>query len=87
MEIYNILTIIIILAAVFGYINVRLINLPGTIGIMLISLMASLAVIGVGHIFPQFFKKTTEGIGTIDFHDAVNESDAKLSPVCCSDSY
>ncbi|HXS56383.1 MAG TPA: sodium:proton antiporter [Hanamia sp.] len=71
MEVYNILTIIIILAAVFGYINVRLIHLPGTIGIMLISLIASLAVIGVGLIFPEFFKKTTEGISTIDFHDAV----------------
>jgi CPA1 family monovalent cation:H+ antiporter len=57
MEIYNILTIIIVLAAVFGFINQRLIHLPGTIGIMLISLVASLAIIGVGVIFPEFFKK------------------------------
>lgn len=71
MEVYNIITIIIILAAVFGYINERLIKLPGTIGIMLISLVASLAVVGLGLIFPEFFKKTIEGISAIDFHDAV----------------
>lgn len=71
MEIYNILTIIIILAAVFGYINERFIQLPGTIGIMLISLVASLSVIGIGVIFPEVFKKTIEGLSAIDFHDAV----------------
>ncbi len=71
MEIYNIITVIIVLAAVFGYINHRFIRLPGTIGIMLISLFASLIVIGIGYIFPEFFLKTTEAIGAIDFQTAV----------------
>lgn len=71
MEIYNIITIIIVLAAVFGYINHRFIKLPGTIGIMLISLIASLIVVGIGYIFPEFFLTTTEAIGTIDFQTAV----------------
>ncbi len=67
MEIYNVITIIIVLAAIFGYINHRFIKLPGTIGIMLISLLASLVVIGIGVVFPKFFEKTIQAIGFIDF--------------------
>lgn len=67
MEIYNVITIIIVLAAIFGYINHRFIKLPGTIGIMLISLLASLVVIGIGALSPKFFEKTTAAIGFIDF--------------------
>jgi len=68
MEIYNIITLIIVLTAIFGYINFRFIKLPGTIGIMLISLIASLVVIGIGTISPIFFAKTIESIKTIDFN-------------------
>ena len=71
MEIYNIITLIVVLAAIFGYINHRFIKLPRTIGIMLISLIASLAVVGVGAIFPEFFFKTTHAISLIDFQTIV----------------
>lgn len=67
MEIYNIITLIIVLAAIFGYINHRFIKLPRTIGIMLISLLASLVVVGIGSISPEFFLKTTQAISLIDF--------------------
>ncbi len=67
MEIYNIITLIIVLAAIFGYINHRFIQFPRTIGIMLISLIASLAVVGIGVIFPKFFERTTYAISLIDF--------------------
>lgn len=67
MEIYNVITIIIVLAAIFGYINHRFIKLPGTIGIMLISLIASLGVVGIGIISPTFFERTTRAISFIDF--------------------
>lgn len=71
MEIYNIITVIILLAAVFGYINHRFIKLPGTIGIMIISLIASLAIIGLDNIFPQFFVDTIAAISAIDFNTIV----------------
>lgn len=71
MEIYNIITVIILLAAIFGYINHRFIKLPGTIGIMLISLIASLAVIGIGNIYPEFFTQTIQSIRAIDFNAVV----------------
>jgi CPA1 family monovalent cation:H+ antiporter len=67
MEIYNIITLIIVLTAVFGYINHRFIKLPRTVGIMIISLIASLTVVGIGAISPEFFEKTTEAISLIDF--------------------
>lgn len=67
MEIYNIITLIIVLAAIFGYLNHRFIKLPSTVGIMLISLVASLIVIVFGIISPEFFLKATQAISIIDF--------------------
>ena len=71
MEVYNIITLIVVLAAIFGYINFRFIKLPGAIGIMLISLVASLGVIIVGKVYPDFFLETINVIKSIDFHIAL----------------
>jgi len=71
MEIYDIITLIIVLTAIFGYINHRFIKLPRTIGIMLISLIASLIVVGIGIIFPAFFLRTIDAISLIDFQTVV----------------
>lgn len=71
MEIYNLITIIIVLAALFSYINFKYIKLPGTIGIMLLSLVASLIIINIGFFHPDFFKKTTHLISTLDFNTAL----------------
>ncbi len=71
MQIYNLITIIIVLTAVFGYINFRFIKLPATIGIMLISLVVSLLVIATGWLHPGLFLKTTDVIRTIDFNTAL----------------
>ena len=71
MELYTLITIIICLTAFFGYINFRFIRLPATIGIMILSLLASLTIIIIGQFSPVFFQKTTDLIGTIDFHTAL----------------
>lgn len=71
MLVYNLITIIIVFTAVFGYINFRYIKLPGTIGIMLISLVASLLIIGIGFLYPAFFLGTKKLISTVDFHTAL----------------
>jgi len=71
LQIYNLITIIIVLTAVFGYINFRFIKLPATIGIMLISLVVSLLVIATGWLHPGLFLKTTDVIRTIDFNTAL----------------
>jgi CPA1 family monovalent cation:H+ antiporter len=71
MEVYNIITILVVLAAIFGYINHRFIKLPGSIGIMLLSVVASLIILALGNVFPQVFKKIAEGVATIDFQSIV----------------
>ena len=71
MQVYNLITIIIFLTAVFGYINAKYIKLPGTIGIMIISIVASLIIVVIGFFDPGFFKQTTQFISTIDFHTAL----------------
>lgn len=68
MAIYNVFVVITVLAAMFGYINHRFIKLPNTIGIMMISLLASLAVISIGWINPAIFKEATALIRSIDFY-------------------
>jgi len=67
MEVYNIITLIVVLAAIFAYINFRFIKLPSTIGIMLLSLLASLIIIILGTVSPAFFLETSNAIGLIDF--------------------
>ena len=67
MEVYNIITMIVVLAAIFAYLNNRFFRLPSTIGIMLISLLASLFVIILGIVYPKFFERTTEALSLIDF--------------------
>jgi len=44
---FIILTIIIFLAALFGYVNVRFLKLPTTIGLMLITIVFSLVIFGI----------------------------------------
>jgi monovalent cation:H+ antiporter, CPA1 family len=71
MQVYNIITIIVVLTAAFGYINFRFIKLPATIGIMIISLVASLSVIAIGNFYPGVFTKTTALISSVDFDTAL----------------
>lgn len=67
MSLFAILSILIVLAAIFGYINVRFIKLPTTIGMMLISIIFSLVVLVVGQIDPTLLQLEKQLIGGIDF--------------------
>jgi NhaP-type Na+/H+ or K+/H+ antiporter len=68
MQLYNALAIITVLAALFSYINYRFIKLPDIIGVMIISLVASLAILGIGLIQPGIFRDATTFIRSIDFY-------------------
>ena len=68
MDIYNTITIIIVLTAVFSYLNFRFFKFPGIIGVMVLSLLASLLIIGIGELNPRFFVSVTAEIKKIDFH-------------------
>ncbi|MFC1575564.1 cation:proton antiporter, partial [Gemmatimonadota bacterium] len=48
MDAFNILALLITLAAVFGWVNHRFIRLPATIGLMVISMVFSLCLVAMG---------------------------------------
>jgi CPA1 family monovalent cation:H+ antiporter len=50
MTLIQIVALLITLAALFSYVNFRWIKLPTTIGVMLISLLVSLALFGVSRL-------------------------------------
>lgn len=71
MQVYNLISIIIVLTAIFSYVNFKILKLPATIGIMIISIAASVLIISIGYFSPSFFKQVTDLVATIDFHTAL----------------
>jgi len=68
MDFFQITSILIVLAAAFSYINCKYIKLPTTIGVMLIALITSLALISAGSITEGFRAHAASLVGSIDFH-------------------
>ena len=71
MELLDVSAILLSLAAVFAYVNYRWIKLPTTIGIMLISLVLSLLLIGVGQFMPDMPDAVDRFVTQIDFNKAL----------------
>lgn len=67
MDFYLISTILIVLAAGFGYINVRFLKLPNTIGLMVITLFFTLIALGLSHFNDTLLDAEKELIGSINF--------------------
>ena len=66
MELYYSFSVLIVLSAVFSYINARLLKLPASIGIMVIALMVSIGLIATDSVFPHIFEKITNLIASVD---------------------
>ena len=73
MQVYHYFTIIIMLAAAFGYFNKRFLKLPRTIGVMIIALLTSLAMVLAASYFPDLFTQTKTMILSIDFYTVLME--------------
>lgn len=73
MSIFEIAAILIGLSALFGFLNYRFLQLPHTIGLVVIALAASLVVIVIEIAWPQsdVSEVVTGALNEIDFHDAV----------------
>jgi len=71
MNISEIIALTIVLSAIFAYINHRLIKWPPTIGIMVLSLGASVLVAALGKFFPQLSAKALQLASSIDFRDVL----------------
>ena len=67
MEYFTIATILIVLSAIFGYINVRFLKMPITIGLMVITLAFTLIVVVIGLFDDTILMREKELIQSIDF--------------------
>ena len=67
MEYYSIVTILVVLSALFGYINVRFLKLPLTIGLMVITIVFTLVVLLIGQFDNTLLIREKQFIQSIDF--------------------
>ena len=67
MDYFYIATILVAFAAIFGYINVRFLKLPNTIGLMLVTIVFTFAVMAFSHINPTLLNAEKYIISQIDF--------------------
>ena len=67
MDYFAITTVIVVLAALFGYLNVRFLKLPNTIGLMLITIVFTLVVIGISYFDDTLLDAERYIITHIDF--------------------
>jgi CPA1 family monovalent cation:H+ antiporter len=68
MILYQVLSLLIVLCALFSYINHRFIGWSPTIGIMVLSLITSVVLLLTANIYPPFHDYSVRLIGAVDFH-------------------
>ncbi|MGD1840188.1 MAG: cation:proton antiporter [Thermonemataceae bacterium] len=73
MELFTTFTILIVLSATFAYINERYLKFPRTIGIMIVSLITSLVIIGLASPIPAIYEESTALVGSLNFSKVVME--------------
>lgn len=73
MDYYAIASVLIVLSALFGYINVRFLKLPITIGLMLITIVFTIIVVAIGQFDDTLLLREKELISQIDFKTVLLE--------------
>jgi monovalent cation:H+ antiporter, CPA1 family len=71
MGIFNLIAVLTVLAAVFSYLNFRFLKLPSTIGLMVLALAFSLAVVGLAAIFPAVGHEARTIVHQFDFGESL----------------
>lgn len=69
MEILELTTILLVLASAFSLINIRILKLPMTIGLMILAIVLSLIILGIGLVFPPFLEEATSLTQKFDFSE------------------
>ena len=67
MDILELTTILLSLASVFSIINLRLLKMPQTIGLMILALILSILVTAIGIVFPNVFETVSQLTKEFDF--------------------
>ena len=68
MELYSTFSLLLVVAALFAYFNHRFLRLPPTIGLLTLTLLASLGLVGLGRLGVPAVLRVAEVLRTIDFH-------------------
>ncbi|HMR84523.1 MAG TPA: cation:proton antiporter [Niabella sp.] len=72
MELYYSLSILIVIASLFSFLNLKILKLPSSIGIMLIALISSALLVLIGHFFlPKTLEHFSGLISGVDFTDVL----------------
>jgi CPA1 family monovalent cation:H+ antiporter len=68
---FDFVAVLLVLAAGFSYLNHRLLRLPPTVGLTALTLLASLAAVGAGLVWPPLEGGAADFVRRIDFNQAV----------------
>jgi monovalent cation:H+ antiporter, CPA1 family len=68
MSLYDAFSVLIVLSALFGYLNHRYLKLPSAIGLLIISLIISLSIVILGIFTPVIESNAISAINSIDFY-------------------
>lgn len=71
MDYYSIASILVVLSALFGYINVRFFKLPITIGLMIITILFTIVVLIIGQFDDTLLLREKAFITSIDFESVL----------------
>jgi CPA1 family monovalent cation:H+ antiporter len=71
MRLFDLIAVFLVVAAVFGYLNIRLLKLPSTIGLMALSLLFSLSLFVLGAFVPEVAQQTRSIIERFDFNQVL----------------
>jgi CPA1 family monovalent cation:H+ antiporter len=69
MHILEISTVLLVIASAFSLVNLRILKLPLTIGLMVQGLIMSFVILGIGTVYPPFLDKATALTQTFDFSE------------------
>ena len=73
MDVFTIITILVVLSAVFAFINTKFLKLPFTIGLMIIAMCFTLVIIGLGSYEHWILDEAKLLIDSIDFKTVLLE--------------
>lgn len=71
MDLFTIITLLVVLSALFGYANTRFLKLPQTIGLMSMALVFSLLMLGLNYFNPTMFHFAEDIVNSIDFSEVL----------------
>jgi CPA1 family monovalent cation:H+ antiporter len=73
MELFPLISLLIVLSAVFAYVNFRYLKFPNTIGLMIVSLLFSLGIILINPLAPSLQPIVERVLNSIDFSELLLE--------------